>query len=126
LGSLRFQAIIHGTAGSSKNKSVIEISINLYGTPQHFKPIGSKLTQAKHSLQHPDVVDPGINYDNPHYFKAPGETVDLNPFVKPLRHLRLSREAISSEVEKIMDVLDVVDLESDIPAADILLTPLLR
>jgi hypothetical protein len=127
LGSLRFQAIIQGTTGSSKNKrSVIEISVNLYGTALHSKLVGSKLKQAKYFLQHPDVVDSGINYDNPHYFKSPGVTMDLNPFVKPRHPIRLPKEAISSEVEKIMDTLYVVDSGGDIPAVDMLLTPLFR
>ena len=127
LGSLHFQAVIQGKTGSSKNKGrVIEASINLYGPPRHSKLVGSKLKQVKLFLQHPDIVDPGIHYDNPHYFKALGETIDLNPFVKPRQPVRLSKKALCLEMEKIMDALDIVDSECDVSATDILLTPLLR
>jgi hypothetical protein len=105
---------------------MIEASINLYGIQILAKKVGAILTRERHFLQHPDVVDPGIDYDNPHYFKTSGIKVDLNQFVKPSRHGGMSKEAISLEVGKIIDSLDIVDIDLDIPVTDTILTPLLR
>jgi hypothetical protein len=134
LGTVRFQAVIQnnaierpGTTVATKIKrNMIEASINLYGIQILAKKVGAILTRERQFLQHPDVVDPGIDYDNPHYFKTPGIKVDLIQFVKPSRHGGMSKEAISLEVGKIIDSLDIVDIDLDIPVTDAILTPLLR
>jgi len=130
LGKLRFQAVIQRNAidllGTTAKKDMVEISINLYGTRNIAKKVGVALARERQFLQHPDVVDPGVDYDNPHYFKTPGLLIDLNQCVQPYNHGRISKESISSEVEKILDSLSVVDSDICIPASDILLTPLLR
>jgi hypothetical protein len=134
LGCARFQAVFQRNAingpgtsvGTKANPNLIEVSINLYGIRDLAKKVGAALTRERQFLQHPDVVDPGIDYDNPHYFKMPGLAVDLSQSVKPRHHERMSKEAISSAVDKIIDSLDVVDYDLDIPATGVLLTPLLR
>lgn len=134
LGSVRFQAVIQcnavdkprTTVGTITKRDMVEVSINLYGAQNLAKKVGILLTHQRQFLQHPDVVDPGIDYDNPHYFKAPDLTVDLNQCVKPCHNGRISKEAISSEVDKIMDSLTAVNSDISIPATDVLLTPLLR
>lgn len=127
--SLRFQAVTQGTAEDSsaaKAKAVV-VSINIYGISQYSKKVGSKLGRGKHFLQHPDVIDDGISYDNPHYFKAPGMTVDLNSFIESRHRVKFSKEAISSEVERILDSLvDVVNSENDVQNTDVIRTSLLR
>jgi hypothetical protein len=134
LGNVRFQAVMQcnaidrpGTAaGTISKRDMIEISINLYGTRNLAKEVGVSLTRERQFLQHPDVVDPGIDYDNPHYFKTFGLTVDLNQCVKPCHNGRISKATILSEVDKIMDSLCAVDSDFNIPATDVLRTPLLR
>jgi hypothetical protein len=134
LGKLRFQAVIQRntidlqgtTADTRTKKDMVEISINLYGTQNIAKKVGVALAREKQFLQHPDVVDPGVNYDNPHYFKTPGLLIDLNQCVQPYNHGRISKESIPSEVEKILDSLSVVDSDVCIPTSNILLTSLLR
>lgn len=134
LGNVRFQAVIQckaidkpcTTAGPITKRDMVEVSINLYGTQSLAKKVGVSLTKQRQFLQHPDVVDPGVDYDNPHYFKTPSLTVDLNQCVKPCYYGRISKEAISSEVGKIMDSLSAVDSDFHIPATDVLLTSLLR
>jgi hypothetical protein len=134
LGTVRFQAVIQCNVidrpetaiGTKIIRDMVEGSINIYGIQNLAKKVGATLTRERQFLQHPDVVDPGVEYNNPHYFKTPGLTVDLNQLVKPRHAGQMSKEAISSEVGKIMDSLDVVDFDWDIPATDILLTPLLR
>jgi hypothetical protein len=129
LGNVRFQAVIQCNAidkpGIKSKRNVIEVSINLYGNPNLAKKLGNLLHQEGQFLQHPEVVDPGINYDNPHYFKAPGLTVDLNQCVAPFHRGGMSKEVISAEVVKVMDSLDVVDVNMDIPPTDVLLTTLM-
>jgi len=134
LGNVRFQAVTHcnaidrpgTTAGTITKRNMIEISINLYGTQILATKVGVSLTQERRFLQHPDVVDPGVGYDNPHYFKTPGLTVDLNKCAKSCHDESISKEAISSEVGKIMDSLSAVDSDICIPTTDVLLTSLLR
>ena len=134
LGNVRFQAVIQCNAvdkprtivGTTAKRDMIEVSINLYGAQNLAKKAGILLTHQRQFLQHPDVVDPGVDYDNPHYFKAPDLTIDLNQCVKPCHNGRISKETISSEVDKIMDSLTAVDSDICIPATDVLLTPLLR
>lgn len=133
LGDVRFQAVIQcnaidkpgTTVGIKSKRNMIEVSINLYGNPNLAKKLGHSLAQERQFLQHPEVVDPGISYDNPHYFKTPGLTVDLNQFVVPLRRGGVSKEVLSAEVGKVIDSLDVVDIDMDIPPTDVLLTPLM-
>ena len=134
LGDVRFQAVLDGNAidrpgttpGTVTKRNMVKVSINLYGAHTLAKKVGVSLTQAKQFLQHPDVVDPGVGYDNPQYFKTPGQTIDLENCIKPCHDGRTSKEAISSEVGKIMDSLSAVDSDICIPATDVLLTPLLR
>lgn len=131
LGNVRFQAVFQcnaidrpgTTAGTIAKRNIIEVSINLYGSQILANKVGVLLTQERRFLQHPDVVDPGLDYNNPHYFKTPGLTVDLNQCVKSSRDRQIS---ISSEVAKIMDSLSSVDSDIHIPPTRALLTPLLR
>jgi hypothetical protein len=133
LGNVRFQAVIQcnaidkpgTTVGIKSKRNMIEVSINLYGNPNLAKKLGHSLSQERQFLQHPEVVDPGINYDNPHYFKTPGLTIDLNQCVVPFQRGGMSKEVISAEIGKVIDSLDVVDVDMDIPPTDVLLTPLM-
>jgi hypothetical protein len=107
-------------------KNIIEISINLYDIPNLAKKVRTTLTRKRQFLQYSNIIDPRIDYDNPHYFKMFNLTVDFNQSVKSRHYKRISKEAISSEIDKIINFLDIVDFNLDIPATDILLTSLLR
>ena len=134
VGRVRFQAVfqcnvINGpamTGSTGVKRNTTGVSINIYGIHNLANKVGSTLTREQQFLQHPDVVDPGINYDNPQYFKMPGLTLDLNQSVKPRHPGQKSKEAISSEVNKVMDSLDVVDSDLDTPDISGILTSLLR
>ena len=134
LGTIRLQAVIqYGEAINTSNKitsngikrDIIKVSINLYGLQPLARKVGATLTQEKQFLQHPDVIDPLIKYDNPQYFKTP-DMASLDDFIKPRFAERILKGAITSEVGKIIDSLDVVNFDWDIPATDAILTPLLR
>lgn len=101
------------------------VSINTYSAVRYFKRLSSKLNKIKHFLQHPDIMDSGINYDNPHYFKPRSNLVNLNELIKPLCHIQISKDTISSEVERVMNMLHNANSEYRYtPATDALRTPL--
>ncbi|KAL1966062.1 hypothetical protein VTN77DRAFT_4810 [Rasamsonia byssochlamydoides] len=124
---MRFQAVIQGTSQRHNNKksAILNVSVNLYGSRGHFNLVGSRLKRMKCVLQDPAVVDPGIQYENPHYYKTPGVAINLIQFIKPRCPVKLSKEAVSREVEKILDELDVVNSGAHLPSTQMLLTPLL-
>jgi hypothetical protein len=125
LGTVRYQAVIQRNAIGRPSTGMIEVSINLYGRVELKKKVGLLLAHERQFLQHPDVVDPEVNYDNPHYFKTPGP-LDLNRRVRPRYEDRISNEAVTSEVCKVLDSLSIVESNFPIPAIDVLRTPLLR
>ena len=135
IGPVRLQAIIqHGptdnsaikNVGSTIQKRVIEVSINLYGIPSLAKTMGDALSKERKFLQHPDAVDSGISYVNPQYFCPPGESGNLDHMVGTGRGNPSSMQSIYSEVDKIMDSLDKVDDVPCIPQCGHVLTPLMR
>jgi hypothetical protein len=134
LGNLRLQAVVQCNAtdrpgmapGTVIERNTIKASINLYGAQILAKKVGTSLTQERQFLQHPDMIDDGVCYDNPHYFKTPGQTANLEQCTKSCHDGRTSKAVIFSEVGKIMDSLSAVDSDICIPATDVLLTSLLR
>ena len=134
VGNVRFQAIILDSAGNRPEPAVatkgrnpiLEASINLYGEPSLAKKVGRLLTERRQFLQHPDSVDVGISYENPHYFMAPGITTDLSESIGRLCSAQKSADMVSLEIGKILESLDVVDTDIGLPTSNDLLTPLLR
>lgn len=134
VGNVRFQAIILESArnrpapavAAKGRKPILEVSINLYGEPSLAKKVGRLLTERRRFLQHPDSVDAGIRYENPHYFMAPGNTTDLSESIGRLCYSQKSANMVSQEIGKILESLDVVDTDIGLPTSNVLLTPLLR
>lgn len=134
LGNVRFQAVMQsnvaetpGMAPRTKTeRNMIRVSINIYGARALGKEIGTLLTQERQFLQHPDVIDHGVRYDNPHYFKIPGQTANLEQCIKPCDDGRTSKQAMLSEVGRIMDSLGAVDSDTCISATNFLRNSLLR
>ena len=135
VGPVRLQAIIqHGPTdnyaieniGSTTQKRVIEISINLYGILSLAKTMGDALSKERKFLQHPDAVDSGVSYVNPQYFCPPGESGNLDHMVGTGRGKPSSMQSIDSEVDRIMDSLDKMDDNPYIPQCGHVLTPLMR
>jgi len=76
-------------------------------------------------LQHPDVVDWDIEYDNPHYFRVPGVEVDLDQLIGPRKSAKDTKKAIYLEIGNIIDSMNIVDCDFEIAASSFILTPLL-
>ncbi|KAL9609137.1 MAG: hypothetical protein Q9167_006081, partial [Letrouitia subvulpina] len=131
---IRFQAVIRpkvesrpiAPAMKTAQKGIVEISINLYGTSTMAKAISDALSRERKFLQHPDVVDPGVDYVNPQYFMPPGESGVLNNMVGARDWKSSSVHTISLEVDRIMDSLSEVDSNIDMLLNSDILTPLLR
>ena len=130
MGTLRFQATLQGPMPQNKattksRRNIIDIAINVYGPIDLAGKLGALLNQKGQFLQHPDAIDPKIKYDNPQHFKTPGMD-GLNHLVWPRPLEKSSQAMILSEVGKILDSLDIVHSDWDVPTNDALLTPLLR
>ena len=130
LGSLRFQAVFQPQTSLQKRvsrskKTIIEIAVNIYGLPNLAEVVGTSLTRQGHFLQHPDVIDPGIKYENPQFLKQSASD-RLEYLVHPRSLGRLSKENAISQVDKILDSLNFVDSDWEIPTSPALLTTLLR
>ncbi|KAL9074939.1 MAG: hypothetical protein Q9157_004188 [Trypethelium eluteriae] len=133
--SVRFQAVIQRTDSKMQATAVepthkvdhaADVSINVYGSFDLMRPVGSALARFGKALQHPDCVDPGIDYKNPHFFHIPGQETDLNSLVKPTDTSQEMKARISLEIGQIIDSLDAIDFEYEMPTSQGILTPLLR
>ncbi|PYH65798.1 DEAD/DEAH box helicase [Aspergillus vadensis CBS 113365] len=126
LENIIFQAVPQPLIGNQPSTGeTINVSINIYGPMRHYREVGSRLSKLKYNLQHPDAIDSGVRYDNPQYFKRSFTHLDMHQFIRPVYHVKRSLQSVSSEVERLLDTLDAVVPESDIPATEKLLTPLL-
>ena len=133
LGAFRLQAIIlHDNPLKNDNtkasKVILKVAVNIYGPKESSKELGALLTSKGQYLQHPEVFNPNIKYQNPHYCTLPNET-DLNRLVQPRQHGRESKttdDKTLSAVSTIIDSLHAVSSDWDVPMIHGLLTPLLR
>lgn len=105
---------------------ISDCTVNLYGPQDSAKQVGTVLTQMEQYLQHPLLLEYGINYSNPQYFLVPGSKIDLNHFVKNRKSGQISKAFISSEVVKLLDSLDIVGINYELPPLEALQTPLLE
>lgn len=55
-----------------KKKLYIAVSINIYGDSSIQNQVGTSLSSAQLYLQHPDFLETGCEYDNPHFVSIPG------------------------------------------------------
>jgi hypothetical protein len=79
-----------------------------------------------HVLQHPDAIEPGMDYDNPHYLKIPGRIDDLKQLIGLFSKEPSAKDRIWLELSRTMDSLDVVNSDMDIGPNKSLLSPLLK
>ena len=135
LGPIRVQAIMQGDPAECSSSGYlspaahrvgIEVSINLYSTVECTETIGIYLSKEGNFLQHPDIVDSGVNYVNPQYFRSPGGPDTLDHLVGIGAPKSVSLQSVCTEVERIMDSLDTVDEDPSITGCSRILTPLLR
>ncbi|KAI9666680.1 MAG: hypothetical protein M1821_004616 [Bathelium mastoideum] len=132
--SVRFQAVIQRTAlqmQATASETIhrmnhaADVSVNVYGSYDLMRPVGSALARFDQTLQHPDGIDPGTDYKNPHFFQITGREMNLNNLVKPIGTSQEIKARVSSEIGQIIDSLDVTDLEYEMPTSQGILTPLL-
>lgn len=131
---VRFEAVILSLHSGSQETKVnarstnetCDICINVYGNRELSGQVGADLTEHGQYLQHPLLLDHGMEYDNPHYLMAPGSAIDINHLVKHRQWGPASRPLIYTKVMNLLDSLDSVDTTEELPALDNLLTPLLR
>jgi len=109
---VRFDAVLqsnifsksHSDSGGSAK--IIPLSINIFGPKRCAEDIASQLAKVSGFLQHPKMLNPGIEYYNPQYLAFPDETIDMNEFVDTGKDTaRAQKVKISEEVEDILDSL---------------------
>ncbi|KAK2745993.1 hypothetical protein FQN55_005815 [Onygenales sp. PD_40] len=125
LGSPRFQAVTQKQTDAKRRSNIIEISVNIYGRMKHIWEVGLRLRGMKRHLQHPDRIDPGLEYDNPHFLRLPGETIDLKQFIQPRDNANFTKQTMASDVDRVLDGLDFVVEGVDLPSTESLRTSLL-
>ena len=130
----RFEAVIHSSLydihnmqeATQKLDHVCDISVNVYGPHDLATRVGNILTQVERYLQHPLLLDYGMEYSNPQYFMVPNSSVDFSQFVKNRQHGLSSKRTLSLEVLKLLDSLGVVEIGNELPPNLGVATPLLR
>jgi hypothetical protein len=125
LANLTFCAIPRPVTGNQGASPVVEVSINIHGAFSYYRQIGSLLAAQRYYLQHPDVVEPGVRYDNPQYYKR-FEGMDMHRFIKPLHRAKQTPQSVRAEVDSILDTLDTAYSDDDIVSTSKLITPLLK
>ena len=129
IGHIRLQLLLKRKTtlnGKMSQRTGAEASITLYSPQNLAQRIGDTLGEAGKFLQHPDVVDAGVHYTNPQYFRSPGEGGHLDHLVGTSADDALPMRSILLEVDGIMDSLDKVQESQDIFQSCGILTPLMR
>ncbi|KAL8707591.1 MAG: hypothetical protein Q9220_007432, partial [cf. Caloplaca sp. 1 TL-2023] len=132
--AIRFYAVVNPSsriieglnARCIAQNKLIEASINVYGASGCAANVGDALGQNKQFLQHPCAVDPGVDYENPQYLTLPGASAILNDLVQVPPEESSMSDAITFEVNQIMDTLEQVDCDHDTSQSSHILTPLQR
>ncbi|CEN59397.1 hypothetical protein ASPCAL01848 [Aspergillus calidoustus] len=126
LANLSFCAIPRPVTGNQGASPVVEVSINIYGPFSHYRQVGSRLATQKYYLQHPDVVEPGVRYDNPQYFKRSDTPMDMHQFIKPIYREKQTPQSVRAEIDSILATLDTNYSDGNILSNSKLITPLLK
>jgi hypothetical protein len=75
---VQFNASILKMDGASRSKTgSTQVQIVIYGQHCDQDNIGSILSDNKLYLQHPQFHDTSVKYENPQYFVAPGEALEI-------------------------------------------------
>lgn len=137
-GQVRFEAVIlplpDDTYFLQQGKQVtneirnthVSISVNIHGPHNVAAQIGARLTLSDRYLQHPVLLDYGMEYTNPQYYLIPDSSTKCHQFVKDRLYGVKFAQHISSEVTKLLDSLDTVDTEIETPPLTAIKTPLLK
>jgi hypothetical protein len=88
-----------------RKKTVIDLSINLYGPERLADDVGAILIKASKCLQHPDSLEFGMAYINPHYFYPGNQKTDLRHLVGPGR-VESKLRRVEREMEALLDSLN--------------------
>jgi hypothetical protein len=126
LEGLTFCAVPRPSTPNQGTSVVVHVSINIYGAFQNHRQVGTLLAARKHYLQHPDVVEPGMRYDNPQYFKRSKAQADMDHYVKPTLRVRPTSQSVLVEINKLLDTLETDHPDSKVPTTEKLRTPLLE
>ncbi|KAJ0425197.1 P-loop containing nucleoside triphosphate hydrolase protein [Aspergillus carlsbadensis] len=126
LEGLTFCAVPRPLTLTQGTSPVVHVSINIYGPLRHHRQVGTLLAAQKHYLQHPDVIEPGMRYDNPQYFKCSAAQADMDQYVKPTHRVRTASQSVRVEIDKLLDTLDTDNLDSEVRSIKKLTTPLLK
>ena len=102
-----------------------KVSINIYGSKASIDQVGTLLTVEGQFLQHPFLLEHGVEYHNPQFLITPGTRIGLGHHVKNRYYGASSKERISSEVTTLLESLDMMPGAAESPEIDQLQTPLL-
>ena len=131
---VRFEAVIFPSPSESRCSQVetegaremCSITLNICGPQAFAAQVGILLTQEGRCLQHPLLLDYGMEYSNPHYLVVPGSVVDFSKFVKSRQCGSSFQKSVSIELTKLLNSLDSFQSNKELPLITAIETPLLR
>lgn len=125
---LHFMAAILLASDVSKtpnSTTTCEVTINIYGPKHSSQQVGALLTEERRYLQHPHLLEFFVEYINPHFLVMPGTQDGLGQYVKTRYYGASSKAKITSEVNRLLESLDLVADAAEPPVIHQLQTPLL-
>ena len=108
------------------SNEVQDAAINILGSRQSAETAGALLGKARRNLQHPLLLDYGINYSNPQFLVVPGSNSNLNEHVKSRSDSSDFQNFLSEAVSELFESLDRVEEGIEIPLSECVKTPLLK
>jgi hypothetical protein len=104
------------------------VDINVYGFKDVAQIVGKRLSKAPIYLQHPHRLDDNIEYDNPHYFRAPGQPTPrpgtVMTMICPEKPMQLASR--SPDISTVFDSLTRHRFLQQVKEDSRIRTPLLR
>jgi hypothetical protein len=114
LATIRFEAFLDnndigkpGRQWKKKGETIgLPFLINIYGSRSIAQEVGKRLSKGGAFLQHPYLLDKGVEYNNPHFFKLPNRKTAIRLEYQVSTYRQPSRESQAAQVSGILDSLD--------------------
>ena len=129
---LDFEAVLVPPPLESHEKKVVRsvevqnIAINILGPDKSAELTGTLLSKSGRYLQHPLLLDYGVDYMNPHFLVMPSSEGSLNQYVKSRSDSSDFQDFLSEAVTELFESLDTVEAGYEIFLSEHVRTPLFK
>jgi len=122
---VHFKASILKTDGASRSKTgSMQVQIVIYGQHCDQDNIGNILSDNKLYLQHPQFHDTSVKYENPQYFVAPGEALEIPDDYESSNNSRVPMSKLVNDVLGVFEGAGITAEYSEVKASSSLSTQL--